>query len=52
MQTVGRELELPRIAEAAAHGMSHQPVFDQALKWLLDGIEAQHGGGAASRSDG
>jgi AcrR family transcriptional regulator len=50
MEKAGRELELPRIAEAAAHGMTHTPVFDRALKWLLDGIEAEYGGGSGSRS--
>ena len=48
LETAGRELGLPRIAAAATHGMTHAPVFDQALKWLLDGIEAEHGSGAAS----
>jgi AcrR family transcriptional regulator len=46
METAGRELDLPRITEAATHGMTHTPVFDQALKWLLDGIEAEYGSGA------
>ena len=43
MRAAGEEQGLPRIVDAASHGLSHQPVFDLALKWLLDGIEAEYG---------